>query len=309
MLKKIVLAALALTLIGAIGVALLDSQTAASDTQALVARAATIEPTIEATIEPQPIPGAGDGTGPVQLQQSASQVGDPWTGSGQIAALDGVGLTLALADGSQIFVELGPTAYWQSQGVTLAVGDTVTISGFFNGEQYHTGTLTTADGAQIVMRDEAGQPLWSGGNGGQGGDGAGGANETLIPMESWVTLNGVVTAVTNNGLTMQAEDGQIYTLQFGRADFWTSQAVTFAVGDAVSAMGFWQGDQFQTGQITKTATGERILLRDPNGRPLWGGPGRNGNGNGNGNGGAAATAAPDKAQGSGQGRQWRGGRS
>lgn len=304
MLKKIVLGALSLTLIGAVGVALLDNQASASEAAFPVLQVAEINP----TAEPLPTPGAGGGIGPVQVQQSANQVRDPWLGSGQIVALDGVGLTLALADGSQIFVELGPAAYWQNQGVTLNLGDTVTISGFSNGEQYHAGTLTTANGAQIYLRNEAGQPLWSGGNGEQGGQGAGGTNETLIPMESWVTLNGVVTAVTNNGLTVQAADGQTYTLQFGRADFWTSQAVTFAAGDTVSAMGFWMGSQFQTGQITKTATGERILLRDPNGRPLWGGPGRNGSGNGNGNGGAAAGAAPDNAQGSGQGRQWRGGR-
>jgi hypothetical protein len=28
--------------------------------------------------------------------------------------------------------------------------------------------------------------------------------------------------------------------------------------------------------VTNTTTGERLLLRDPNGRPLWGGPGRQG---------------------------------
>ncbi len=145
------------------------------------------------------------------------------------------------------------------------------MDGFFNGTDYHARTVTTSEGAVLALRDEAGQPLWSGGNGtGENG----GLGQVQIPADQWVTVEGTVTALTNSGLVLQTSDAQTLTISFGRADFWQTQAVTFAVGDAVSALGFWQGEQFSAGQVSKTVTGERILLRDPNGRPLWAGPGR-----------------------------------
>jgi hypothetical protein len=75
-------------------------------------------------------------------------------------------------------------------------------------------------------------------------------------------------------------------------------------------VGYWQGSTFKAGEITKTATGERLMLLDPNGRPLWGGPGRNGAGGQN----TAQTTtqtqanetAQNQAQNSNQGNQGQG---
>ncbi len=206
-----------------------------------------------------------------------------------ILELTTVGMSLALEDGSEVYVELGSPEYWQAQGVKLNSGARVTVDGFFNGTDYHARTVTTSDGAVLALRNEAGQPLWSGG-GGNGSGANGGQGQVQIPADQWVTVEGTVSALTNNGLVIQTADAQTMTISFGRADFWQTQAVTFAIGDAISMLGFWQGNQFSAGQVTKTATDERILLRDPNGRPLWAGPGR---GQGNGNGGQhAPTSQP-----------------
>jgi hypothetical protein len=216
-----------------------------------------------------------------ELNQAVDNVGEAWSATGTIVELGVVGMTVALADGSQVYVELGPSFYWQAQG-TLAADDVITIDGFYNGDQYHAATLTKADGATLVLRSETGQPLWSGGashNGGTGSDaaqGSQGAGQVQIPPEDWVTLTATVATVNRNGLTIKTPDGGMMALSFGRSDFWRDQAVQFAAGDAIEVRGFWQDGQFQTGQVTKTATGERLLLRDPNGRPLWGGPGRQG---------------------------------
>jgi hypothetical protein len=110
-----------------------------------------------------------------------------------------------------------------------------------------------------------------------------------IPADQWITVEGTVTALSNNGLVLQTTDGQALTVSFGRADFWQTQAVTFAVNDSISMLGFWQADVFNPGQVIKTATDERILLRDPNGRPLWAGPGR---GQGSGQSGQAQHVTP-----------------
>lgn len=230
---------------------------------------------------------AGNSAAGQQAQnQSAAIVGAPWSATATIVELGEVGMSVTLEDGSQVYVELGPSFYWQAQG-TLAAGETVTIDGFYNGDQYHAAKITQADGTVLTLRSETGQPLWSGGasNGGgssRGNQGAGGSGQVQIPPEEWVTMTATVTAVNRNGLTIATAEGEVMVLNFGRADFWQSQAVQFAEGDAIEVQGFWQDGQFQAGQVTKMATGERLLLRDPNGRPLWGGPGRNGGQGGNG---------------------------
>ncbi|MCB9455527.1 MAG: hypothetical protein H6671_18130 [Anaerolineaceae bacterium] len=227
-----------------------------------------------------------------QLQLSTENVGDIWQATGTITVLDDFGMTIA-TDTGEFYVELGPPTYWQAQGVPLAVGNVVTVDGFNNEGQIHARVVTMGE-LQLVVRTEDGQPLWSGGV-----DNAGGANHTItvdgttqpnigenefqVAADDWVTLTGIVNTVSNGGLTIQTPEGDVLTFQLGRPDFWQSQEVTLLPGDPVEILGFWSGTQFMVGDITKTATGEHIILRDPNGRQLWGGPGRSGNSNGQAN--------------------------
>ena len=290
--QKIMIAVLVVTLIGAGVVAVLDAQGRA---------VATDEPAAQALHLPTPTPqsAAMSGNGqpqrgqgqngaagaPVeqQLNQAVDSVGAAWSDTGTIVEIGDAGLTLALADSTQIYVELGPSFYWQAQGA-LAPGETVTIDGFFNGEQYHAANVSKRDGAMLALRSATGQPLWSGGasSGAAGADasathgGQGGAGQVQVAPEDWETLAAKVVAVNRNGLTIETSAGEVLALTFGNARFWQEQAVQFIAGDAVEVKGFWQDGQFQTGQVTNTATGKRLLLRDPNGRPLWGGPGRQG---------------------------------
>ncbi len=268
MLKKIIVGLLVLTIIGAGAYALFDDENA-DEGSAQVDTPAVIPP----TTTPESSTGQANGT-PQPIQASVNNVGEVWSGRGTILELTTVGMTLAMDDGSEVYVELGSPDYWQTQGITLNAGGVVTVDGFFNGTDYHARTVTNSDGAVLSLRDEAGQPLWSGGNTTSGTGEFGGQGQVQIPADQWVTVDGIVTALTNNGLIIQTTDAQTMTVSFGRADFWQTQAITFAVDDAISMLGFWQGDQFTPGQVTKVATDERILLRDPNGRPLWAGPGR-----------------------------------
>lgn len=280
MVKKLIVGLLLITVIGGVGIA-------------LVSQPSMVTPDTTAVTATHITQGGQNGQGgqpevtrePVNA--ATSSVGDVWSGSGTILELTAVGMTLQLTDDSEIFVELGPESYWSAQGVTLLAGAQVTVDGFFNGTDYHARAVTTSGGTVLTVRDETGSPLWSGGNG-EGSNG--GQGEVQIPADQWVTVEGTVTALTNNGLILQTTDGLTLTISFGRADFWQQQTVTFAVGDAISMLGFWQDEQFSPGQVTKTATSERILLRDPNGRPLWAGPGR---GQGNGNGGQGTNVTPE----------------
>jgi hypothetical protein len=83
-------------------------------------------------------------------------------------------------------------------------------------------------------------------------------------------------------MTMSTPEGEIIAFQTGQPRFFAEQGITFQVGDEIVVIGFYENGQFKAGDITQVSTGLKVMLRDPNGRPLWAGPG-NGNGNGNGN--------------------------
>lgn len=246
---------------------------------------------------------------PVQQVNPQQLVGEPWTASGTVSNVDDYGLTLALDDGSEVYVELGPPSYWQAQGVELAAGDVVTVDGFAGEMGYHAAVVTTADGQEIYLRSEDGQPLWSGGaaNGGgqnRNGGNAGNANglqdggnvpQPQAQVDEWITVEGSITAINRSQVTMRLTDNQTLTFQMGQPRFAESQQITLQIGDEISVLGFYEDDQFSAGEVTVLATGETIMLRDPNGRPLWAGPGgsssggqggsgQNGGGNGNGQG-------------------------
>lgn len=317
MLQKLVVGLLALTLIGAAVIGIYDAtnqntSTAAATVladptqgeqiaaDALVAETSPSESEADLASPPQgdlpaqidPTPAPVEPAAPAvpgqpvqqqlkqELQQAVNMVGDPWAGQGTITGFDTAGMTLALAAGSEIYVELGPPHAWQDGTIILNVGDQVSVTGFYNGVQYHAGTVTTAAGEQLVLRDENGLPSWSGGAGtqSQGANGAGAGGNTAEPQvapDQWVTVEGVVETVNGSTLTMRTQAGETLMLQLGQPSFLATQNITFVPGDPISVIGYWQGTQFRAGDITKTATGERLMLLDPNGRPLWGGPGRN----------------------------------
>ena len=201
--------------------------------------------------------------------------------TGMIIALAETGFDFALESGETVYVELGPADYWQTQDVILQAGQTVTVDGSINEGMIHATTVTLADGQVLVVRSETGQPLWSGGAGdeqGQNGDGAG-AGVPQIEIDEWVTVEGTLMSFQGGNMTMSTTDGSLLSFKTGQPRFFAEQGITFSVGDEIVVVGFYQGDVFQAGDITQVSTGSRVMLRDPNGRPLWAGSG-NGNGNG-----------------------------
>lgn len=321
MIQKILMGGLALAIIAVIGYGLLDAASLPATPEApeRIELAVTDVPTStpETATPPiaTPIPtqdsSAPDVTAeavaePGPMVQAEGAMGDPWQAQGAIAAIEDFGFTLTTV-GGDYFVELGPPTYWQAQGIELAVDDTVLVDGYYNGEQVHA-RIVTVDGAQLVIRSESGQPLWAGGVDGGNGNGstdhASGEMQAQVAPEDWLTLTGVIASVSNGNVTLNVDDGTVVNLQMGRPDFWQSQGITLSVGDPVEVLGFWSGDQFMAGDIRKTETGETIMLRDPNGRQLWSGPGRSGGQGGNGNQGDGGNGQGGNG---GQGNGYRGG--
>lgn len=297
--QKLVIAGLALAIIAVMGFGLYDASRNSEDddtvsvgnqaivvpTTAPVATGAPTADTQSANTEPTaPEVTPLDGTQTNPVVQALDTMGEDWQGIGTVTTLEDFGFTLVTAFGD-FYVELGPPTYWQSQPVTLVEGETVVVTGYYNGEQVHA-RIVSVNNQELVIRNENGQPMWSGGmtNTTLTADGTttAGAGQLQVNPEDWVTLYGVIGAVTNGNVVLNVDDGTILNLQMGQPQFWQSQGVTLSIGDPVEVLGFWSGTQFMVGDILKTDTGELIMLRDPNGRQLWAGPGRTGNGNGNG---------------------------
>lgn len=215
--------------------------------------------------------------------------GDPWWAAGTIVELDDFGMTLRTQQGDT-YVELGPPDYWQEQGVQLAAGQIVTVMGSISEGMVHAFQVQLEDGQVLRIRTETGQPLWAGGiDNGQGQNAASGDGEhTPDPqamVDEWITVEGKIIAYQNGNMTLSTLDGELLSFQSGQPRFMASQGVTFQIDDAVSVVGFYaESGEFVVGDITQLETGLRVMLRDPNGRPLWSGSSNNGNGNGNGNG-------------------------
>jgi hypothetical protein len=90
--------------------------------------------------------------------------------NGTITAYDGLTLTLLTADGQTLAVQLGNAQYAASIGFSPQVGQSVAVYGFSGNQGLFSAVTVTLDGQVYAFRDEAGRPLWAGGNGrGNGG--------------------------------------------------------------------------------------------------------------------------------------------
>lgn len=286
MLKRIIIGVLLITVIGAAGAAIAYN---ASNQEA--AMAAT-----------SPNPLANQQSEDISLGQTETTIqgepvaqgleGELWEGVGNIVAIDEFGFDFTTASGETVYIELGPPDYWQNQDAELTEGQLVVVSGSINDGTVHAETVTLTDGQELSLRTETGQPMWSGGvsnSRGQNGQSSDGDHipDPQAAVDEWVTFTGTLMSFQGGNMTMSTTDGELISFQTGQPRFFAEQGVTFQVGDEISMVGFYQGEQFSAGEITQLSTGLRVMLRDPNGRPLWAGPGSgNGNGNGgNGNGG------------------------
>ncbi|MBC8510016.1 MAG: hypothetical protein H8D34_34645 [Chloroflexi bacterium] len=285
MLKKIVIGLLLTTVIGGGGAAIAYQ----SINQEADPIASAPEPVMQQR---------GNGVGQQGEQQLGEPViaaegslGEPWQETGNITEIDDFGFQFALQNGESVYIELGPPDYWQNQGVELQVGQSLFVDGTINEGMIHAAQVMLDDGQTLQLRTETGQPMWSGGVENGQGQNAGSADGEHIPepqaqVDEWIPIEGTLMSFQGGSMTMATAEGELITFQTGQPRFFAEQNVTFQVGDEIIVIGFYENEQFMAGDITQVASGLRVMLRDPNGRPLWAGPG-NGNGKGRGNAGGA----------------------
>ncbi|RME72020.1 MAG: hypothetical protein D6784_14215 [Chloroflexi bacterium] len=224
--------------------------------------------------------GRGQQSGQAQGNRGQAGGGEPmmeheWTTlTGVVVSADGQSMVVDTAEQGEMTLQLGEMGFAESQGVAFNPGDQVTVLGF-EGENglFQVGQVNNeTTGEALMLRDPNGRPLWAGR--GQGGDG-----EPMAAANEWVTLQGVVVSAQQGLVVDTAERGELM-VELGPPWFASEQAVVFNPGDSVTIVGFdGNGGMFQAGQITNETTGETLMLRDPNGRPLWAGRGREMQGN------------------------------
>jgi hypothetical protein len=95
-------------------------------------------------------------------------------------------------------------------------------------------------------------------------------------VEEWLTFNGTVTDVDGDALLVQTEDDAQVAVE-NRA-WWFAQEEGFSaeIGDEVTLLGFYEGEELEVGRIDDFTNGQSVLLRDKDGRPMWAGRGRYG---------------------------------
>ena len=130
-----------------------------------------------------------------------------------------------------------------------------------------------------------------GGYGNQGREDAPAINSTgQAQVEEWLTLQGTVVSVDADTLVVQTVSGEQVTVENRAWWFAQEQGFSAQVGDQVTLVGFYEGDDpstdrrgelvepsglhFEVGQIDDATSGQTVLVRDENGQPLWAGRGR-----------------------------------
>jgi len=93
-----------------------------------------------------------------------------------------------------------------------------------------------------------------------------------VEVADWRTVEGVVVETTE--LVIETVDGQTVQVGLGPSHYRESQGFVLQVGDRVRVSGYSEDGEFKAGQVEKLDTGESIVLRDTDGRPMWAGWGR-----------------------------------
>lgn len=89
---------------------------------------------------------------------------DEWlTFEGTVSSAGEDALVVETTAGEQITIENRPWWFAQEQGFTAAVGDMVTLTGFYEDGTVEVGQISdTTTGQGVELRDETGRPMWAG---------------------------------------------------------------------------------------------------------------------------------------------------
>lgn len=163
--------------------------------------------------------------------------------------------------------------------------DTSSLFGIFSGgDQSGSGTFQGGSGNNRRGGGSGGgnQQGGTGSQSSSGGDLGTGNNTAAGDLDSaqastreWTTIEGTVSVLTLDVLTVTSDQGAVYEIANRPWRFAQEQGFTTSLGNRLSIVGFFdENNVFEASRITDLTTGESVILRDDDGRPLWAGRNR-----------------------------------
>jgi hypothetical protein len=101
-------------------------------------------------------PGDGTATGLAEVEE--------WvTFEGTVVSVDESAMVVQTYEGQEIVLEGRTWSFSQEQGLVAAVGDSVTLKGFYEDGEVEIGAIENqASGQFVQIREDEGRPLWAG---------------------------------------------------------------------------------------------------------------------------------------------------
>ena len=94
--------------------------------------------------------------------------------------------------------------------------------------------------------------------------------------EEWVELEGTLQTANADEYLILCQNGEEVLLEGRSLETMLSAGFFAEVNDPVQLKGFYEGEDFETAQISNLKSGQIVSIRSENGRPLWAGNGRRG---------------------------------
>ncbi len=106
----------------------------------------------------------------MQTAQNYSQNMEAWLEvQGAVVSAGADAMIIETGDGEQMIVEGQPWSFAQEEGFRAEVGDTVTLTGFYEDDEFKVGSINNnSTGQTVQLRAENGKPGWAGRGEGQG---------------------------------------------------------------------------------------------------------------------------------------------
>jgi len=168
MLKKVLVGAFVLVMVGAMVAGIVQLVNPTEGTQAEHERKGDGRPAVVEALREEPlgrdqVRGQGRGAGKGQRADAVPQgIAADWeTLEGVVVEADE--LVIKTEGGHAVQVGLGPSQYRESQEFALQVGERVRVTGYWEDGEFKAGQVQNLDtGMSIVLRDESGRPMWAG---------------------------------------------------------------------------------------------------------------------------------------------------
>jgi len=114
----------------------------------------------------------GSGEAVTGSSESEAAAGGMQTIHGTVLTVDGEMLVVRTDGEAEVIVEGQPWAYALGQGFTCQPGETVTLLGYPEADEFKAVQIATSSGAGVTLRGPDGAPMWAG-RGRGGGQGTG----------------------------------------------------------------------------------------------------------------------------------------